>query len=211
MFAEGQLSEAEIAVLNRECAAIERTIAKAKNEKVRTSKKNPFLQKSRITPFVFHKKELNVKPFNSKWITSLKTSSSTMPETQIRIDIPEEILQKSISKEKNEYAYKLNIDSIPKVLSGLCKECEELNSKNEDYDLQNRILDFVYAIELPKITKPQKTEHLYDYQGGSINWDEMSPELRQACCVELGKISKFLVESALKTETVNPEKLMTVI
>lgn len=211
MFAEGQLSEAEIAVLNRECAAIERTIAKAKNEKVRTSKKNPFLQKSRITPFVFHKKELNVKPFNSKWITSLLTSSSTMPETQIRIDIPEEILQKSISKEKNEYAYKLNIDSIPKVLSGLCKECEELNSKNEDYDLQNRILDFVYAIELPKITKPQKTEHLYDYQGGSINWDEMSPELRQTCCVELGKISKFLVESALKTETVNPEKLMTVI
>jgi len=217
MHAQGKLTEAEVAVINRELAVIEKSLAKATQVKSKASRQNIFRFKGKLLPFTFKTSKFVPKPVNKEWISAIAEPVAA-PQPRPVTAIPSEILKKTIAKpESSPPLPKITTQNVHAVLQTLRKECHELAKNENHYELQKRVIDLLYAVELPKRNKvphdetKKITDTRYDYTEKELLWKTLTGKEQADCGIALSELSELMCNSVKKTQTLTPEKTLLFI
>lgn len=215
LFAQGKLTEVEMAVIQRELDIIERTVVKAQKIKQKTSGKKLFKLRSGLKGSVFKKTKMELTPLKSKWVANLAKTADAEESTRGVNAAPLSSLQAQVSVSASLPIPKLNTANVQTVMKTIFSECEGLAKEGKELELQKRIVDFLYEIQLPEATTTRKypgPDSLYIYKDkGDVHWQNLSPKEIKECELLLGEISRLLGESVERAGNTNPEKLFLLV
>lgn len=197
MHADKQLTDAEVAKINKECQAIALTIEKARSPEFKKSNNNPFRLTGRLRSHPFNATKATIKPFDAAKLdfTSVEKIKSSRSETQVET----EILELKIKSSKLTCPDASCASTIASALQNFRTECEDLARRGEEYQLQSGITELFYSLKLDII----------EQKGVSVTsfWRSLNDSDLEVCCKELGELSKLLMDSSEKTQCKDPEKL----
>lgn len=214
MYAQGKLTEAEVAVINRELAVIEKSIAKAMGLKTKKGKKNVFRLRSSLPTFTFKSSKFSPQSLHKSWTAPIV--QPTPPAQPVSIaPLSADMKLKAIAKTAEPALPKVTTQNVHSVLQELKSECQELAKKEDHFALQKRIVEVLYAVELPE----PKAERMYSlrFEGSlpstrfhftenEIKWSTLSAKEQADCGIALSELGELLNKSAKKTSTLTPEK-----
>lgn len=217
MHAQGKLTEAEVAVINRELAVIEKSLAKATHINSKPSRGNIFRFKGKLSAFTFKTSKLKPQPVNREWISAI-VEPAVADQSRSGAAAPSEILKKTVFKSESLPPLpKVTTQNVHAILQALRKECHELAKNENHYELQKRIVDILYAVELPTTKKETIWENgeapdtRYQYTERELLWKTLTGKEQADCGVALSELSELMCESVKKTHTLTPEKTLLFI
>jgi len=215
MHAQGKLTEAEVAVINRELSVIEKSIAKAARQKTKKSKKNIFILRASIPSFTFKSSKFSPLSLHKSWVSPIVKPAP--PEKPVTIaPLSTEMIQKKVVKSAEPALTQVKTENVHSILQALKIECQELAKKNDHFALQNRIVDVLHAVEFPNVKSgsidSKRAAGLpstrYTYTEDKIKWSTLTGKEQAECGIALSELSELLSDSCKLTSTLTPEKTL---
>jgi len=208
MHSTKQLTDAEIAHINTQCTVIAQAVAAAKNPKTRLSTRNPFILTAKLTSYPFNKPSAQIKPFDPTNLCFTKIEA--VSGEKLTEELSEAALKMKVEAQVNSEISSVEVSTVTKLLEATKTECEALKAAGNESQLQLRIKDLFYSLPLDKVSDSSPPSPLR-YKFIDSFWQQLTSEELVACSLELGALSKLLIESTERTNSNTPACMLLMI